>query len=362
MSRLGLVLLAACLAAAVMMACGDDSDATSSAESDTDAGSGLVSSSSETAGEGGQGSSAASSGSEGGSDPSGTVSRENPGFAGTAFDVSRNMALAGAEPLDVVTWTMEPTVSSGSLEAQGTLEGGAAIFNPMVDGEGAGFMVYHKNVPEPMVVLLPDLGPMDVWETTHTVAPMEHEFEGPSFTFRAYSPLFMDVGPGDLEIRVYGTDGSGADALLAVADLVTPSGREGGQDSAPPAPSGGEVAGQGASSASSESPDSGQGSSAASPGSGDASGVVSRENPGLPGTGLDDSRNAALEGAEPLDVVTWTMEPTISFGALEAEGDAGAAAPPSSTPWWTARAPASWSTSRATRSPCWRCCRTWGRC
>ena len=60
---------------------------------------------------------------------------------------------------------------------------------------------------------------MLTWETTHTVASMEHEFEGASFRFTAYSPLFMDVGPGDLELRVYGTDGSGADAVLAVADI-----------------------------------------------------------------------------------------------------------------------------------------------
>ena len=70
-----------------------------------------------------------------------------------------------------------------------------------------------------MVELLPDLGPMFVWDTFLTVAPTEMEIEGASFKIRAYSPLFMDVGPGDLELRVYGYDQSGADALLAVQDI-----------------------------------------------------------------------------------------------------------------------------------------------
>ena len=60
---------------------------------------------------------------------------------------------------------------------------------------------------------------MHVWDSEHTIAPMEHEFEGSSFTIRAYSPLFMDVGPGDLVIRVFGMDGDGNDELLAVAPV-----------------------------------------------------------------------------------------------------------------------------------------------
>ncbi len=94
------------------------------------------------------------------------------------------------------------------------------LFNPMADGEGAGFILYHKNVPdEPLLVLLPDLGPMYIWDTDHTVADMEHEFEFSTFTFTAYSPLFFDTGPGDLELRVFGYDANGADALLSVATV-----------------------------------------------------------------------------------------------------------------------------------------------
>ncbi len=153
------------------------------------------------------------------SDDDATVSHANPGLAGTAFDSSRNDALFDTEPLNAVTWSVEPTISAGALDAAGTLSGGAMLFNPMVDGEGAGFIVYFGDFTEPMALLLPDLGPMYVWDSEHTIAPMEHEFEGSSFTIRAYSPLFMDVGPGDLVIRVFGVDGDGNDALLAVAPV-----------------------------------------------------------------------------------------------------------------------------------------------
>lgn len=151
-----------------------------------------------------------------------TVSRENPGFIGMGFDVSRNEALADTDSIDAVTWDMEPTASAGALDAKGTLSGGASIFNPMVDGEGAGFIVYYKGNDEPLVLLLPDPGPMYMWDTNHTVADMEHEFEADAFVIRAYSPLFMDVGSGDLEIRVFGFDGNGNDALLSVYPVSSP--------------------------------------------------------------------------------------------------------------------------------------------
>ena len=159
---------------------------------------------------------------DGGSDDDGVVSRENPGFTGTGFDGSRNEALFDAQPLDAVTWTVEPTASAGALEAKGVLKDGATLFNPMVDGEGAGFIVYFKGMREPLVLLLPDLGPTRIWETDETVAPTEHEIEGASFEIRAYSPLFMDVGPSDLELRLFGYDGEGADALLAVRPVTVP--------------------------------------------------------------------------------------------------------------------------------------------
>ncbi len=157
---------------------------------------------------------------DGGSDDDDTVSRENPGLTGQAFDASRNEALAGAQPINAVTWTTEPTVSFGALEAEGVLQQGAILFDPLVEGEGAAFIVYFKGVPEPLLLLLPDLGPMSMWESNYTIAPAEQEIEGANFSIRAYSPLFMDVGPGDLEMRVFGYDSEGADAYLAVQPVT----------------------------------------------------------------------------------------------------------------------------------------------
>ena len=152
-------------------------------------------------------------------DSDGTVSYENPGGEGMPFDNSRNVALFGAEPLNIVQWTMGPTAGAGELVAEGVLTQEALVFNPTVDGEGSGFSVFYKGHEESMVELLPDLGPMFVWDTPQTVAPSEIEIEGLNFSIRAYSPLFMDVGPGGLELRVYGYLPSGEDALLAVQDI-----------------------------------------------------------------------------------------------------------------------------------------------
>ena len=204
----------------------EDSDSgQSSASSDDDSDSGQSSASSDDDSDSGQ--SSASSGyddSEG--DANGdsgehdsdddVVAYENPGAEGTPFDSSRNDALDDAQPLDAVTWTAGPTLSLGALDASGTLSEGAMLFDPTVDGEGAAFILYFKGVPEPLLVILPNLGPMYIWDTDHTVAEMDYEFEGSTFTFSAYSPLFFDTGPGDLELRVYGYDAAGNDALLAV--------------------------------------------------------------------------------------------------------------------------------------------------
>ena len=224
MMRLIVVLVLTCLAAAAL-GCGEDS-ASASGE-DQGASQGSASSSSEDSDEGSGhdddgGDSDEGSGHDDDGDDDKTVSRENPGFTGTGFDSARNDALVDAQPLDAVTWTVEPTISAGALEAKGVLKDGATLFNPVVDGEGAGFIVYFKGVNEPLVLLLPDLGPMRIWETDHTVAPMEHEIEGAAFEIRAYSPLFMDVGPSDLEIRLFGYDAGGADALLAVRPVTVP--------------------------------------------------------------------------------------------------------------------------------------------
>ena len=153
------------------------------------------------------------------SDDTDTVSRENPGFVEVPFDYSRNIALLDAEPLDLVTWTVGPYILPGVLVASGTLKQGAILFNPMVDGEGSGFSVFYKGHEESLVELLPDLGPLSIWDTDLTVAQTEMETEGPNFKITAYSPLFMDVGGSDLELRVIGYDGSGNDAVLGVRDI-----------------------------------------------------------------------------------------------------------------------------------------------
>ena len=257
-----------------------------SSEDDSDAAYGVeASSSGEARGEGSSSSGEDAGSGMGGSEDEDVAAYENPGLTPLPFDSGRNDALAGAEPLDVVTWTLEPEVSFGALEAEGILGGGAALFDPAVEGEGAGFIVYFKGIADPLAVLLPDEGPLHIWETYHTVAPADIELDGPRFTIRAYSPLFMDIGPSDLEIRVFGYDSGGEDALLSVRAVSASyaQGSPGGDDS------------------------------------GDHD-VVSNENPGQSGRPFDSGRNDALAGAGPLDAVTWTLEPEISFGALEAEG------------------------------------------
>jgi hypothetical protein len=147
------------------------------------------------------------------------VSHENPGFIGEAFDDQRSPALIDAPSLDAVQWTVEPTIGAGELVAEGVLQQGVMLFDPR-NGEGSPFSVYYKGFREPLVELLPDLGSRHVWDTSLTVAYMEFELAGTAFRLRAYSPLFMDVGgPSELELRVFGFDQSGADALLAVRDI-----------------------------------------------------------------------------------------------------------------------------------------------
>ena len=232
MKRLIVALLLICLAA-VLLGCGGGatSQASSSSEdegveqvssSDGSSGSGEHSYSSSSDESDGEGSGDSGEDSSEGTEDSDVVSRQNPGFDGVGFDSGRNDALVDAQPLDVVTWVVEPTISFGVLDAEGTLDDGVMLFDPMIDGEGAGFIVYFKGMTEPLALLLPGLGPMHIWETDHTVAEMEHEFEGASFEIRAYSPLFMDVGPGDLELRVFGYDSEGADALLSVRTVTVP--------------------------------------------------------------------------------------------------------------------------------------------
>ena len=219
MKRLVVVLLLACFAVAAA-SCGDDSESGEDQGASQAAASSASSSDSAASSASSQDAVSSGDSSQSSSGDDATVSRENPGFVGTAFDASRSLNLFDAQPLNVVTWNTPPTISAGALEASGVLSEGASLFNPMVDGEGAGFIVYYKGMQEPLALLLPDRGPMEIWESDHTIAPMEHEFEGSSFSIRAYSPLFMDVGPSDLEIRLFGFSGNGEDALLAVEPIT----------------------------------------------------------------------------------------------------------------------------------------------
>lgn len=145
------------------------------------------------------------------------VAYENPNGKDQPLDSSQNTALYDAQPLDAVTWTEEPRIAAGALVAAGVVEQDARLFDP-IEGEGFAFELRYKTHAEPMVVLLPDLGPAATWQTNLTVAPTELEVSGSTFTLRAYSPLFMDAG-GDLELRVYGYDQSGTPSLLAVRTL-----------------------------------------------------------------------------------------------------------------------------------------------
>ena len=62
-----------------------------------------------------------------------TVSIENPGDEGIDFNNAQNVALLHAEPLDLVTWTVEPVMGAGELVAEGIL---AEIRVYGYDGEG----------------------------------------------------------------------------------------------------------------------------------------------------------------------------------------------------------------------------------
>ena len=150
----------------------------------------------------------------GGSD--GTVSYANPNGQGVNFQDTRSPALENAASIDAVTWTTEPSIRDGALEAAGALTPNARLSEPM-NGEGSAFSVYYDGHDEALVELLPDLGPMQIWDTNATVAPTEFELASGAFTIRAYSPLFMDVGtPSELELRVWGYDQAGQEVLLSV--------------------------------------------------------------------------------------------------------------------------------------------------
>ncbi len=153
------------------------------------------------------------------SDGVASFANPNPDGNGITLNSAPNEALKDAKPLDIVTWNKPPTLSMWELYAEGEIQNGGVLFDP-TQGEGSAFSLYYKGHDESLVELLPDLGPMMMWLTDLTVAPTEWEVEGGKFSFRAYSPLFMDSDPSNLELRVYGYDGDGDPAVLAIADIV----------------------------------------------------------------------------------------------------------------------------------------------
>ena len=201
LARWGLAALLLCLATA-LIACGSES---TPPEDDAPAQAG---------------DSGASSGDAGaGSGADAVVSYANPNGQPTALDTSMNKVLASSVPRGMVAWTSGPTIGGGALEASGRLEQGATLFAPEAEDGGYAFAVHYKDMEgldEPLAVLLPDRGAMFIWDTDHTVAEMDYELEGTEFSFRAYSPLFMDTGAGDLVLHTYGYDAENEPALLDV--------------------------------------------------------------------------------------------------------------------------------------------------
>ena len=143
----------------------------------------------------------------------------NPDGNGITLNSAQNEALKDAKPRDMVTWNTQPTLSMWELRAEGTIQNSGVLFDPL-EGDGSAFSVYYKGHAESLVELLPELEPTMMWLTDLTVAPTEVETKGDEFSFRAYSPLFMDTDPSDLELRVYGYDADGNPAILAIAEIV----------------------------------------------------------------------------------------------------------------------------------------------
>ncbi len=163
-----------------------------------------------------------SGGSSSGSGDDGTVSNtnQNPDGLGPALNYDANLALAGDSSSGLIMWSEPPTLSPGELSGAGTVTGGGQLFLPQGEDDGAMFLVFYEGHDEPMVALLPDLGPMEQWNTNLTVAPMDFEYEAGTFSFRAYSPLFMDSDPSELELRSYGYGADGSPAVLDVTDIA----------------------------------------------------------------------------------------------------------------------------------------------
>ena len=208
---LALIMSISALAACTSSDSSEDSDSDSAASSSASTDSGGISSSSSDSG-------ASSSGS--GDDGTVSNTNQNPDGLGPVLNYDANLALAGSAPAGLITWSEPPALAPGELSGAGTVTGGGQLFLPPGEDDGAMFLVFYKGHDEPMVALLPDLGPMEQWNTDLTVAPMDFEYEAGTFSFRAYSPLFMDTDPTDLELRAYGYGSDGSPTILDITDLA----------------------------------------------------------------------------------------------------------------------------------------------
>ena len=144
----------------------------------------------------------------------------------------RPAALEQATSVDAVDWTIKPKIENGVLVATGTLDPGVEIFDPLTpDGDqrdSPAFSVYrdYDGTMESFVELVPDfLDDSKCWESTATFTTVEigtPEGAGDrGFTIEASSPLFRDVAGSGLELRVWGTDANGNDALLSKVSIAT---------------------------------------------------------------------------------------------------------------------------------------------
>ena len=167
----------------------------------------------------------------GGSDTDDTVDNTNRCTMEVELP-ARSAALEDAMSIDAVDWTSEPTIEAGMLVATGTLAQDVKLFDPLNedDRDSPAFSVYYVGHTEALLELVPNSPDGRCWETTEwkmtvTIAPTEvgtPEGAGDrGFTIKASHPYFMDFGSGDLELRVWGYDADGNEALLSKVAIGT---------------------------------------------------------------------------------------------------------------------------------------------
>ena len=145
------------------------------------------------------------------------VAFQNPGYTPVPLPDHCECGVydAGA---NAIGWTVRPVIQAGALLAEGTVAAGFRLSDPLA-GEPPAFMVHFGNNTEVLLVMLPDLAPTYIWDTDHTVAPMDLDQQNGHFSLRGYSPLFMDVGAGDYRLVVWGYDADGQRVVLSIQSV-----------------------------------------------------------------------------------------------------------------------------------------------